>query len=486
MALLANATCGHIACVACWATCTARQLLQHTQTCLDDARPVPDDILCCGGEGCTKSISWGLLRGICIDYSEAVRSQVAVLDATLRAQDRRQYCEACGRRAYIFREHPCCGHVACEDCWFHAAEAEIASGIPGMIQVSCLAPMCGNPISGGLRRRLCQISEVVSRFYLENRAEHIVLDAVVAQHVKVVWPGGKALFCEECSQPVWGLLQNQCGHKACWRCWIINLEGLSATCLSERRTSMPCFHLSCDVEVQANLWRFLCDRSSALQLKKHDAELKFQMGRLRQLERDGVQLARALTPTASGPTCIICREPQWALLTNAPCGHGACEHCWAAWAATQIDRCDAERQDVGRCFALGCDVRVEVPLERHLEKTSQPLRAFGARPEVRERRRLRCNPIYPAHMQQNCPRSGCWGLGYLGFDMIMCFMCEHTWSPENGGEPIPVDNDVEEIMGVRVKKCPNCDEYIEKNGGCDHMTCRCKHQFWWSTLAPYS
>jgi ariadne-1 len=40
-------------------------------------------------------------------------------------------------------------------------------------------------------------------------------------------------------------------------------------------------------------------------------------------------------------------------------------------------------------------------------------------------------------------------------------------------------------MGVKVKKCPKCTEYIEKNGGCDHMTCRCGHEFWWSSLTPY-
>jgi len=80
---------------------------------------------------------------------------------------------------------------------------------------------------------------------------------------------------------------------------------------------------------------------------------------------------------------------------------------------------------------------------------------------------------------------GCWGLGYLGFDTVMCFMCEEQWNPEEGGVPMPVDVDVEEVMGVKVKKCPKCSEYIEKNGGCDHMTCRCKYEFWWSTLAPY-
>ena len=35
------------------------------------------------------------------------------------------------------------------------------------------------------------------------------------------------------------------------------------------------------------------------------------------------------------------------------------------------------------------------------------------------------------------------------------------------------------------RRCPNCNNGIEKNGGCPHMTCRCKHEFCWHCLAPY-
>ncbi|CAF1181070.1 unnamed protein product [Rotaria sordida] len=36
------------------------------------------------------------------------------------------------------------------------------------------------------------------------------------------------------------------------------------------------------------------------------------------------------------------------------------------------------------------------------------------------------------------------------------------------------------------KKCPNCPYQIEKNDGCDHMTCiKCRHEFCWSCLADF-
>eukprot|EP00741_Cyanophora_paradoxa_P021370 tig00021350_g20629.t1 len=35
------------------------------------------------------------------------------------------------------------------------------------------------------------------------------------------------------------------------------------------------------------------------------------------------------------------------------------------------------------------------------------------------------------------------------------------------------------------KPCPRCNNAIEKSGGCDHMTCRCGHEFIWTCLCDY-
>ena len=43
-----------------------------------------------------------------------------------------------------------------------------------------------------------------------------------------------------------------------------------------------------------------------------------------------------------------------------------------------------------------------------------------------------------------------------------------------------------QLAQKKLKKCPKCKVTIEKNEGCDHMTCKkCKYEFYWSTLKRY-
>jgi len=36
------------------------------------------------------------------------------------------------------------------------------------------------------------------------------------------------------------------------------------------------------------------------------------------------------------------------------------------------------------------------------------------------------------------------------------------------------------------KNCPNCGEFVEKNGGCPHMTCKCGNEYCWMCLKRWS
>jgi len=104
-----------------------------------------------------------------------------------------------------------------------------------------------------------------------------------------------------------------------------------------------------------------------------------------------------------------------------------------------------------------------------------------------------------------CARPGC-GSGQLHAtknraQIVTCHVCsfktcfQHHCEWHSGRTCRQYDTDASnsEEVGLlqflqdtkRFRQCPNCQQGVEKNDGCDHMTCRCKHEFCWRCLAPY-
>ncbi|KAJ5286619.1 hypothetical protein N7478_002305 [Penicillium angulare] len=49
------------------------------------------------------------------------------------------------------------------------------------------------------------------------------------------------------------------------------------------------------------------------------------------------------------------------------------------------------------------------------------------------------------------------------------------------------DSETANWISANTKECPRCQSTIEKNGGCNHMTCRkCKHEFCWMCMGLWS
>jgi len=109
-----------------------------------------------------------------------------------------------------------------------------------------------------------------------------------------------------------------------------------------------------------------------------------------------------------------------------------------------------------------------------------------------------------------CPRPGCGNamIGHKNALMVVCsndscrfcfcFKCNEAWHSDatcaqyqsfkkdqaNGG----LDS-LRRWVASNAKICPNaaCQSPIEKNGGCNHMTCvKCKHEFCWSCMGTYT
>ncbi|CAD0098973.1 unnamed protein product, partial [Aureobasidium mustum] len=75
-----------------------------------------------------------------------------------------------------------------------------------------------------------------------------------------------------------------------------------------------------------------------------------------------------------------------------------------------------------------------------------------------------------------------------------CVVCETNWHEDQTCEEFQAElhrnteNDEKSEKEVEKisKPCPECRVPIQKNKGCDHMTCQCRHQFCWICSASYS
>ena len=105
------------------------------------------------------------------------------------------------------------------------------------------------------------------------------------------------------------------------------------------------------------------------------------------------------------------------------------------------------------------------------------------------------------HIYKNrCPAPGCGfiavGRGVDGVtchcSLDYCLKCQRPWH-----QPAPCElvqkweekhmDHSQEWLIINTKPCPNCNRRIEKNQGCNHMTCSvCRHGFCWVCMGDWA
>ncbi len=104
-----------------------------------------------------------------------------------------------------------------------------------------------------------------------------------------------------------------------------------------------------------------------------------------------------------------------------------------------------------------------------------------------------------------CAHNGCGSgqlhdMGLHSNPMVTCIKCKKktcafhrriwhigmTCQEYDQSKRLSVDQNTQIWLEKYSKKCPQCQSYIQKISGCDHMTCkRCKYQFCWQCFADY-
>lgn len=84
-------------------------------------------------------------------------------------------------------------------------------------------------------------------------------------------------------------------------------------------------------------------------------------------------------------------------------------------------------------------------------------------------------------VQCACRYRFCFGCGLQDHQPCICVLVK-KWLKKCAD-----DSETANWISANTKECPKCVSTIEKNGGCNHMTCRkCKYEFCWVCMGPWS
>lgn len=201
-----------------------------------------------------------------------------------------------------------------------------------------------------------------------------------------------------------------------------------------------------------------------------------------------------------GFMCDICCEDEQGLQTFAmKCGHRFCVDCYRQYLGQKIKE-EGEAARI-QCPADGC--------RRIIDARSMDLLVT---PDINDRYHELLTRTYveDKDVLKWCPAPNCiyaieCAVKKKDLDKVVPTVqceCQYRWCfgcTLTDHQPAPCDlvkkwlkkcaddSETANWISANTKECPTCNSTIEKNGGCNHMTCRkCKHEFCWMCMGLWS
>jgi ariadne-1 len=197
-----------------------------------------------------------------------------------------------------------------------------------------------------------------------------------------------------------------------------------------------------------------------------------------------------------GRYCPICCEDDFKLdeMLCMPCGHEFCTICWKGFAEVMVANgpvCVRTTCPQAGCTEAVTEEEVAIAAPELLAKFElYQLRSF----------------VEMASGMRWCPGPGCTRVAMAGSaglaSVAECDQCTTCFCIRCGEEPhAPAscqelarwnekcrnESETANWILANTKPCPKCQSRIEKNQGCNHMSCQqCKYEFCWICLASWS
>lgn len=194
--------------------------------------------------------------------------------------------------------------------------------------------------------------------------------------------------------------------------------------------------------------------------------------------------------------CASCLEehPEEALVAKAPCGHRFCQNCWDSYLLMKVREGESCRL---RCMSFRCGTICDDELVARALQVADPttaerfhrtqLEAYvgenrtghivwcPSKPHCGRALRLcgRATGEFTCEVVCECNKRFCFGCQEEAHTPASCEMWR-SWRDKETGESVTSD-----WLRANSKPCPKCKKPVEKNGGCNHVTCRCGQSFCW-------
>lgn len=187
--------------------------------------------------------------------------------------------------------------------------------------------------------------------------------------------------------------------------------------------------------------------------------------------------------------CIICYEdfPRTEV-TTMECGHCFCNNCWTKHFVVKINEGQSKRI---RCMADKCFAICDEAVIRKLLATTHPDLAerfdrFLLESYIEDNKMVKWCPSVPhcgnairvendglCEVECSCGMQFCFSCLSEAHSPCSCVMWE-LWTKKCRDESETVN-----WMTVHTKPCPKCHKPVEKNGGCNLVSCICRQSFCW-------
>jgi len=193
--------------------------------------------------------------------------------------------------------------------------------------------------------------------------------------------------------------------------------------------------------------------------------------------------------------CQICyQQLDKSVFIGLKCGHKFCENCWKSYLKVSVESGNL-RMVFFKCPEQECNIIIDNSLfkkfltkgefsrYRHflLKNYTDDCKAIKWCPQ-KGCENFAMNPsLIKIPIFCKCGNVFCFGCGESWHDPMTCEITRQ-WKDKNTGE----EENAKWIL-VNTKICPGCHKHIEKNQGCNHMTCKlCKHEFCWICMGKWS